>query len=123
MNPIKILVVEDNLTILSLLEDIFKREGWRVFTATDGLDAVETARRELPDAMLLDIMIPKMDGFEVCRTLHEDPKTSHIKIVMLTALNRKGDMDAAKAAGAVDYVIKPFETRSLIKKIQQVVKP
>jgi len=123
MKPIKILVVEDNVTISSLLTDIFKREGWEVLTAMDGPDGVEKAQREMPDAVILDVMIPKMDGFEVCRTLHSDAKTSHIKIVMLTALNRKIDIEAAKAAGAADYVIKPFDTRKLIKKIQQLVRP
>jgi len=123
MKPLKVLVVEDNITISSLLADIFKREGWQVFTAMDGPAGVETAQRELPDAIVLDVMIPRMDGFEVCRTLHSDAKTSHIKIIMLTALNRKIDIEAAKAAGASDYVIKPFDTRKLIKKIQQLVRP
>src|SRR2546421_168695 len=123
MNPIKVLVVEDNATISQLLCDIFKREGWVVATAMDGPAGVEAARREQPDAIVLDVMIPRMDGFEVCRTLHNDAETSQIKIIMLTALNRKVDVEAAKAAGAADYVIKPFDTKRLVKKIQQLVRP
>ena len=119
----RVLVVDDEPDIVLFAQVNLELNGHEVRTAADGEQAMAAVEEERPDAMVLDVMIPKMDGFEVCRTLHNDPKTSHIKIVMLTALNRKIDMDAAKAAGAADYVIKPFDTRKLIKKIQQLVRP
>lgn len=121
MKPVKVLVVEDNITMATLIKEILLREGWEVVTATDGPGAIETARRELPHAVILDVMIPKVDGFSVCRTLHEDPKTASIKVIMLSALNRKVDENAARSAGAVDYIVKPFDSVRLVQKIQQAV--
>ena len=123
MKPIKILIVEDNPMMTLLIKEVVVREGYEVFTATEGPGAIESARRELPELILLDVMIPKIDGFEVCRILHNDPKTSHIKIIILTALNRQVDEDAARAAGAYDFIPKPFDSVFLAQKIREAVKP
>ena len=123
MKPLKILIVEDDAALATILGGIFQREGWQVSTAKNGPVAIEMAHREVPDAMVLDIMIPKIDGFEVCKTLRGDPKTTHIKIIMLTALSRSIDRDAARAAGAVDFITKPFDTQRLVQRIREVVRP
>lgn len=118
---VKILIVEDDPTISESLNALLTAKGYLVSTAGDGAEAVALARREKPQLMLLDVILPKMGGIDVCQILKKDPNTKDIKIVMITALGRMGDVEAAFTGGADDYLIKPFESQRLFKKIDKVI--
>ncbi len=118
---IKILVVEDDPTILESLKALLAAKGYGVVAAMDGAEGVAAARREKPQLILLDVILPKMGGFDVCQILKKDPATKEIKIVMTTALGRMGDVESAFASGADDYLIKPFDSQRLFKKIEKVL--
>ncbi len=110
-----VLVVEDDKTLLSVLSYNLGQEGYRVLTAADGSTAVETARKEKPDLIILDVMLPQMSGFEVCRILR---KEMNIPIVMLTARGEEVDRVAGLDLGADDYVTKPFSMRELLARVR-----
>lgn len=109
-----ILLVDDEPNIRETVSFILEMEGYRVVTAEDGNQALEKARSLQPPVMLLDAMMPRRDGFDVCRTIKSDPGLSTIKIVMLTALGQKADQERAMAAGADFYVTKPFDEEELL---------
>lgn len=117
----KILVVEDDFTIADNLQALLRVKGYQTLFAADGQAGVELARKEQPDIVLLDILLPKLGGFDVCRILKSDAKTKGIKIVMLTGLGRMGDVETAFSAGANDYLIKPYDNERLLKKIEKVL--
>lgn len=117
-----ILVVDDNAQNLELLciymEDL--KEA-RVITATNGLDALGKVAAESPDLMLLDIMMPKMSGFEVCKRIKADPKTRDIIVVMVTALNETGDIERAAECGTDDYITKPVDRRAVVTLVRNLL--
>ncbi len=110
-----VLLVDDNAQNLELLE-VYMEDlpEVRVVTATNGLEAMETVVRESPDLVLLDIMMPKMSGFEVCRRIKNDPKTRDILVVMVTALNETGDIERAAECDTDDYISKPIDRKALV---------
>lgn len=114
-----ILVVEDEPTLLDTLEYNLAHQGYRVITASDGVMAVERARQGQPELILLDIMIPKMDGFEVCRTLR---KEMNVPILMLTARDDEIDKVVGLEVGADDYLTKPFSMRELLARIKALLR-
>lgn len=114
-----VLVVEDEPALLETLEYNLTRQGYRVITATDGAMAVEQARREHPDVIVLDIMLPKMDGFEVCRTLR---KEMNVPILMLTARDDEIDKVVGLEVGADDYMTKPFSMRELTARVKALLR-
>lgn len=114
----KILVVDDEKNILELVRFNLEREGYQVLTSLDGTSALEQARSEIPDLILLDIMLPGMDGLEVCRVLHQDPVTKDIPIVMLSAKADELDRVLGLEMGADDYVTKPFSPRELVARVK-----
>jgi two-component system phosphate regulon response regulator PhoB len=118
----KILVVDDEDEILELLDYTLKKEGYQVTCAANGEEAVEKARSEVPDLVLLDLMLPEVDGLEVCRILKHDNRTSHIPIVMLTAKGEEADIVAGLELGADDYVTKPFSPRVLVARLRAVLR-
>jgi CheY-like chemotaxis protein len=109
-----ILLVDDEPSIRETVSFILEMEGYRVVTAENGDEALEQIRRLQPPVVLLDAMMPRRDGFDVCRTVKSDPKLATIKIVMLTALGQKTDQERAMAAGADFYVTKPFDEEDLL---------
>ena len=117
----RILIVEDELDIAENLSALLTAKGHRVTITGDGAEALRLARKELPDLILLDVMLPRMSGHDVCRMLRADPKTAKLRIVMVTGLGRGGDVDDAFAAGADDYLIKPFDSARLFKKIEKAL--
>ncbi len=117
----KILLVDDEPSILLSLEYLMEQEGYDVLTATDGDEALHSVREELPDLILLDIMMPKRDGFEVCQTIRANPEWKETKIILLTAKGREVDREKGLALGADDYITKPFATQELIKKINVIL--
>ncbi|MFC1568461.1 response regulator transcription factor [Candidatus Margulisiibacteriota bacterium] len=120
-SALKILVVDDEPDVSSLLTLLLKSKGYDVIVARDGQEALEKARREKPDLILLDIMLPRMDGYKVARMLKFDENFSHIPIVMLTAKIQDKDKKVGMEMGADDYVTKPFDTVNLLSKIQEIL--
>lgn len=117
-----ILLADDEEPVRALVAATIRDDSrYKILEAKDGMEALEIARREKPDIILLDIMMPKMDGFEVCRQLKSDPRTSGISIIMLTALAQNTDKGKAKEVGANGYFAKPFSPTALIKKLEEVL--
>ncbi|MFH1681711.1 MAG: response regulator [Candidatus Eisenbacteria bacterium] len=114
----KILVVDDEVYILHILDFSLGAEGYEVLTAADGEEALRVARTEKPDLIVLDIMMPKVDGFEACRRLKADPETSPIPVILLTAKGREVDRQMGMEVGADDYIVKPLSPIRLIEKIE-----
>lgn len=121
MRPARILIVEDEPAIADNLAALLAAKGHKAVTCGEGADGVARARKEAFDLVLLDVMLPRMSGFDVCKLLRADPKTSKVKIVMVTGLGRMGDVEEAFRAGADDYLIKPFDSTRLFKKIEKVM--
>ncbi len=117
----KILVVDDEINITQILEFSIGSEGYEVITARNGEDAIDKARREQPDLIVLDIMMPKIDGYEACRILKANPLTKNIPVVLLTAKGRDIDKRLGYEVGATDYIVKPFSPSKLIDRIQQLL--
>lgn len=118
----KILIVEDEKDIAKMLDYNLKKEGFRTLLASDGEDALSLAGRERPDLILLDLMLPGMDGLEVCKKLKKEEKTVSIPIIMLTAKSQESDKVIGLELGADDYVTKPFSPRELIARIKAVLR-
>ena len=117
-----ILVIEDEEDILELLRYNLAREGFRVLTAKDGLAGYEAAQSKVPDLILLDLMLPKTNGLDVCRTLKLDKKTSGVPIVMVTAKGEDSDVVAGLELGAEDYITKPFSVKVVIARVRTVLR-
>ena len=114
----RILVVEDERSIADLVAEALKRQGYRVETAGDGDQALEAAETTLPDLIILDLMLPKLDGWEVCRRLREEETTRRIPIIMLTARRDEKDVVAGLELGADDYLRKPFSLAELLARVK-----
>lgn len=117
-----ILVVDDERDILELLEYNLAKEGYRVVRVATGEEAMEAARVRGPDLILLDLMLPGIDGLEVCKRLKDDKRTSRIPIVMLTAKGEEADVVLGLELGADDYITKPFSPRLLVARIRAVLR-
>lgn len=117
----KILVVDDEVYILHILDFSLGAEGFEVITANNGELAIEKAKQEQPDLIVLDIMMPVLDGYETCRRLKRLPETKDIPVVLLTAKGRDVDKRVGFEVGALDYIIKPFSPNSLIGRIQEIL--
>jgi len=115
----KILVVEDDQNLLATLKYNLRKEGYGVTTAADGAEAIDTARRGKPDLVILDLMLPKMSGFEVCRILRKDMT---VPILMLTAKTKEVDKIVGLEIGADDYMTKPFSMRELLARVRAMLR-
>lgn len=113
----KILVVDDEAYIVHILEFTLGMEGFEVITAFDGEEAIHMAEREAPDLVVLDIMMPKLDGYETCRRLKSRKKTRQIPVILLSAKGRSMDQKVGIDAGADEYITKPFSPRKLVERI------
>lgn len=122
MKKAKILLIEDEPDILELLEYNLAREGYKVDTSMNGEDGLAAAIRDNPDLVLLDLMLPGMDGIEICRALKEDPATKGIPIIMVTAKGEESDVVLGLGVGADDYVAKPFSPRELVARVKAVLR-
>jgi phosphate regulon transcriptional regulator PhoB len=120
--PGRVLVVEDEPDVAELLRYNLAREGWDVVTAHDGAEALRRAREAQPDVVLLDIMVPQLNGWEVCRRLKQDAETRAIPIIMVTGRVEEGDKVLGFELGADDYVTKPFSPRELLARIRAVIR-
>jgi DNA-binding response OmpR family regulator len=115
----KILVVDDETKIVSLVRAYLEREGYQVLEAADGQQALEAFRRESPDLIVLDLMLPKIDGLEVCRQVR---RTSSVPVIMLTARDEDADKLVGLELGADDYMTKPFSPRELVARVRAVLR-
>lgn len=117
-----IFVVEDEEDILDLIRHHLAKEGYAVATATNGLEAVKAITRKPPDLVLLDLMLPGLDGLEVCRQLKRDPKTAEIPVLMVTAKDEESDVVAGLELGADDYIVKPFRMKELVARVRTALR-
>ena len=117
-----ILIVEDEKDIVKMLDYNLKKEGYKTLVAHDGEDAIDAANTKRPDLILLDLMLPGMDGLDVCKTLKGESKTALVPIIMLTAKSQESDKVIGLELGADDYVTKPFSPRELIARIKAVLR-
>ncbi len=118
----KILVIDDLPENVFLIQDRLEREGYEVITAFDGKTGIQRTKNELPDLILLDVMMPEMSGFEVCKILINDPLTSRIPIILVTARTEAEDIKEGLEAGAFDYIKKPFNRIELLARIHSALK-
>jgi DNA-binding response OmpR family regulator len=118
----RILVVDDEIDLVETLRFSLELEGYEVRVAYNGEDALHLARNENPDLILLDVMLPKMDGYKVCRLLKFDARFRHIPIFMLTAKTQEKDRMIGEQTGADEYITKPFEMDELMKKVKEYLK-
>jgi CheY-like chemotaxis protein len=121
MKGFTILVVDDDPVIQKLLSVNFEMEGYRVVTASDGLDGLAQVEAVNPDIILLDVMMPRMDGLTVARKLKSDPSTKGIPIVLLSAKAQSTDIQLGLEAGAEDYITKPFDPLELLDKVAALI--
>ena len=117
-----VLVVDDDPVILKLLQVNFELEGFRVLTAGDGREGVDTARAEHPDVVISDIMMPNVNGLELLSQLKSSPETENIPVVVLWAKAQEVDVQDGLDHGADDYVTKPFDPLDLVERVQRLVK-
>lgn len=117
-----VLIVEDEKDIIKMLEYNLQKEGFKTFSVRDGEDALDAAKAERPDLILLDLMLPGIDGLEVCKALKADSKTVSIPVIMLTAKGQESDKIVGLELGADDYMTKPFSPRELIARIKAVLR-
>ncbi len=117
----KILVVDDEIYIVHILDFSLGMEGYEVVTALDGEQALEKARTEKPDLIVLDIMMPKLDGYETCKRLKADAETRDVPVILLSAKGRNIDQKVGFEVGADDYITKPFSPRKLVERINAIL--
>jgi len=122
MNGGRVLVVEDDFDISSMLQLYFKTQGYEVYVAPRGGVALEMARQKLPNVIVLDIMLPDIDGYEVCRQLRTNLRTSHIPIIFLTQKDERNDKIQGLELGADDYITKPFDLEELRLRVRNTIK-
>ena len=118
----KILVVDDDKAILEMVKFALESEGFEVATATDGDEALNKVSKEKPDLIILDVMMPGIDGFEVCRHLKFDPQYQNVPVIILTAKTEDIDKMTGLEIGADEYITKPFDTKQLIKSVEETLR-
>jgi len=121
MSKGRVLVVDDEIYIVHILDFSLGMEGYEVITALDGEQALERLKSDRPDLIVLDIMMPKLDGYEVCKAIKSNPATKHIPVILLSAKGRNVDQKTGYDVGADDYITKPFSPRKLVERINQLL--
>jgi DNA-binding response OmpR family regulator len=119
--PKKVMIVDDEPNILLSVEFLMQREGHEVVTARDGQEAIELLAAAKPDLMILDVMMPRKNGFEVCNEVRADPGFADMPILMLTAKGREAEIKKGESLGADAYITKPFSTHELVAKVQALL--
>ena len=117
----RVLICDDDELLLDLVQYRLSNRGYEVVTAKDGKEALDRARKVAPDAMLLDAMMPGVDGYEVLRRLREDPALAKIPVIMLTARKQENDILTALELGADDYMVKPFIPEELVARLSRLI--
>lgn len=122
MSKKKIIIIEDEPDILEVLSYNLKREGFEVFSATNGTLGLSLVEKELPDLILLDLMLPGMDGIEICSSIKSNPATQNALIIMVTAKGEESDIVLGLGVGADDYITKPFSPKELVARVKAVLR-
>jgi DNA-binding response OmpR family regulator len=117
----KVLIVDDEPNILISVEFLMRREGFEVLVARDGEEGLARIQADRPDLVVLDVMMPKLDGFEVCKAVRADPTLAGVRILMLTAKGRVAEISKGLSLGADAYIPKPFATRELVAKVKELL--
>ena len=117
----RILIVDDEPFILRSLSFVFRREGFEVFEALDGVEAMEAIREERPSVVFLDLMMPRKDGYAVCREVKQDPELEGTYVIILTAKGQESDRDRGLAAGANEYITKPFSPSRIVQRVREIL--
>jgi DNA-binding response OmpR family regulator len=117
----KILIADDNENIREALSYLLEDEGYKLWLAKDGADALKQVREVRPDVLLLDIMMPEINGYDVCRTIKNDPDLKKTYIIMLTAKGQVAEQERGKEVGADEYVVKPFSPMEILTKIKNIL--
>lgn len=117
----KVLIVDDEPNIAISVDFLMRREGFEVLVAHDGEEGLARIRADRPDLVVLDVMMPKLDGFEVCKAVRADPTLAGVRILMLTAKGRAQEITKGLALGAEAYIAKPFSTRELVAKVKELL--
>ena len=117
----KVLLVDDSNTVLMMEKMILSKEPFEIIVARDGLEAIEKAKREQPDVILLDVMMPRLDGLSACAQIRSEPSTAHIPIIMVTTRGEEQSIETAFRNGCNDYVTKPINGLELMTKLQNVL--
>lgn len=117
----KILIADDEPSILLSLEFLFKKEGYKVFIARNGQEAIDLFEQESPQVLVLDIMMPEVDGYEVCKHAKTNFKSEEPKIIFLTAKNKEAEIEVGYQYGADLYLLKPFSTKELLKQVKNLL--
>jgi len=117
----KILVIEDDPATLRLVDYTLRHEGYQVFTASNGLEGIRKARNEAPDLIILDVMLPGMDGFEICHRLRSEPDTAQLPILMFSAKAQEIDKDTGLKVGADDYLSKPAAPADIVNHVESLL--
>ena len=115
----KVLIVDDEPTIVSIIEDLLRSNGFDTLPAGSAEEAEQVMKRNLPDLILLDVMMPKVDGFEFCKKLKSDPAYQNIPVIFVTVMNKKEDVEKGKELGAADYLTKPFNPADLVARVKK----
>jgi len=121
MPPPKILIIDDDQFVVDILREVLKNEGFDVIAAPDGLAGIEMVLREEPNLVILDVMMPGCDGYEVCKKLKESPKTASTPVIFLSARFGKADIARGLKTGADEYMTKPFEIRPFVKRVRELL--
>ncbi|MGB7094258.1 MAG: response regulator [Anaerolineales bacterium] len=117
----KILIAEDERDILELITFTLQYGGYEVIPTSNGLEAWEVIRRELPHLVLLDVRMPGMSGYEVCKKVKTNPQTKHIPVVFLSAKGQESEINTGYETGAIDYILKPFAPDQLLKRLKELL--
>lgn len=120
-HKVKILIVDDEPDLVQTLRDRLEMNGYDIVTANNGKEGLEKAAKEKPNIVLLDVIMPVMDGLEMLEALKKNPQTKNCSVIMLTARSQRQDIVRAKLCGIQDYVVKPFDLSELIEKIESIV--
>lgn len=121
-NPSKILIADDNQQNCELIDAYLADEGYEILIASDGQETLDRVAEQHPDLILLDIMMPKLSGYEVCQTLRQSAETHDILILMVTALNEPGDIEKAVRAGCDDFLTKPVNRLELLTRVRSLLR-
>ena len=117
----KVMVIEDDPSFLRYLSHILEREGYTVISASNGLTGLRKVKEEKPSLLILDVMLPGLDGFEVCHRLHDDAETSTLPVIMLSAKGQDSDKTSALSVGAREFFAKPVDRLVLLNKIKELI--
>jgi len=122
MEKKKILIIEDSKKTTSVLKEVLEMEGYSVYIANDGVNGIAMARREKPDLILLDLLLPKVSGFDVCSILKKDDYTRHIPIIIISTMYSKENIDKLKICGILNFLKKPYKLEDLLAEIKKTIK-